>query len=132
MLFVFFTTSDGADLGRRFFSYLGNKLSMLLANITSLEPINLFASRPQISKVSNNRSVNSPRGVESKYVGENHERLHRRFRTLSVNESVISSVECFLKNKRKATLYLTPKHICVFSTSLGLKKRVRTKIHYKM
>lgn len=100
---------------------------MLLANITSLEPTNLFACRPQVVKILRNRVSNKSQetSLPSRTpLGGNHERLHRRFRTLSMNESVISSSDCTLKNKRKATLYITSKHICLFSTSLGLKRRV--------
>lgn len=38
ILYLLFTTNEGPDLGRRFFSKLGNKLVDILVNITLLEP----------------------------------------------------------------------------------------------
>ena len=121
MLFLFFTTNNGPELGAKFYKYLGNTLSKLLVNITALERDNLLANRTYISKL-----IKSKNPVHQRTLNHSvsHQLLHHRFRTLPMNESVITTVECYSKGKRKLTLYVTSKHLCIFSSSFGQKHRV--------
>ena len=125
ILLAFFSLENGADIGRRFFAHVAKLLSRRLISITNLEDNNPFASRVTIGSVLryNSKVKEDEEEEDDNNIGVTAE-LHKKFSSIDSSETVIAYYDC-QKSKRKSTMYITQNYICIFSSFIVHKTKVK-------
>lgn len=125
MVFLCCSSTDGPTLGRKCLINMATKLSKFIVDITGFLPpesiLNLPATILQILKTRTREDV----AKEKKSSGPLMNLQKRLHFSKTFSDSIIDSTVCWLKRKRKATLYFTPLHLLVFSWTIVQSTQVR-------
>lgn len=129
MVFLCCSSADGPTLGRKCLTNMATKLAKIIANMTGFEPPNAMFQLPSYintflnDKLKDKRENFKEKKSNSANVLSNLKRFTQSTQTFS--NSIIDSTTCWLKRKKKATLFVTPLHLLVFSSAIVQNTQVR-------